>query len=141
MNTTSRIFQSKTRVNNSIKLMFKEIRGFNILWAVFRIHFILMRIRIRFRNNGSLFCYSDPDQRFLKWIRIRPNDTDPTGSRSVSRSETLLMRIITLLNQWPFTCYSWFHIKVLGVYTRSMETIYLSLRAQVAVGTFLMKSR
>ena len=26
------------------------------------------------------FCYPDPDQRFLKWIRIRPNDTDPTGS-------------------------------------------------------------
>ena len=33
----------------------------------------------------------DPDQRFLKWIRIRPNDTDPTGSGSGSRSgsETL----------------------------------------------------
>ena len=29
---------------------------------------------------------------------------------------------------------------VLGVYTCSMETIYLSLRPQVAVGTFLMKS-
>ena len=30
------------------------------------------------------FCYPDPDQRFLKWIRIwiRPNDTDPTGSGS-----------------------------------------------------------
>ena len=28
--------------------------------------------------------------------------------------------------------------QVLGVYTRSMETIYLSLRAQVAVGTFFM---
>ena len=26
------------------------------------------------------FCYSDPDQRFLKWIRIRPNDMDPSGS-------------------------------------------------------------
>ena len=23
------------------------------------------------------FCYPDPDQRFLKWIWIRPNDTDP----------------------------------------------------------------
>ena len=30
--------------------------------------------------------------------------------------------------------------EVLGVYTHSMETIYLSLRAQVAVGTFFMKS-
>ena len=30
--------------------------------------------------------------------------------------------------------------KVLGVYTRAMETIYLSLSAQVAVGTFFMKS-
>jgi len=29
-----------------------------------------------------IFCYPDPDQRFLKWIRIRPNDTDPTGSGS-----------------------------------------------------------
>ena len=30
--------------------------------------------------------------------------------------------------------------KVLGVYTRSMDTMYLSLRAQIAVGTFFMKS-
>ena len=29
---------------------------------------------------------------------------------------------------------------ILGVYTCSMETLYLSLRAQVAVGTFFMKS-
>ena len=28
------------------------------------------------------FRYLDPDQRFLKWIRIPPNDTDPTGSGS-----------------------------------------------------------
>ena len=27
-----------------------------------------------------IFCYPNPAQRFLKWIRIRPNDTDPTGS-------------------------------------------------------------
>ena len=33
-----------------------------------------------------------------------------------------------------------FILKVLGVYTCSMETIYLSMRAQVAVGTFFMKS-
>ena len=38
------------------------------------------------------------------------------------------------------TGYSWFYIKVLEVYTHLMETIYLSLRAQVAVGTFFMKS-
>ena len=31
------------------------------------------------------FWYADPDQRFL--MRIRPNDTEPTGSGS--RSETL----------------------------------------------------
>ena len=30
--------------------------------------------------------------------------------------------------------------KVLGVYTRSMEAIYLSLRALAAVGTFFIKS-
>ena len=30
--------------------------------------------------------------------------------------------------------------ELLGVYTRLMETIYLPLRAQEAVGTFLMKS-
>ena len=29
-----------------------------------------------------------------------------------------------------------FTLKVLGVYTHSMETIYLSLSAQVAMGTF-----
>ena len=36
--------------------------------------------------------------------------------------------------------YSWFHIKGTWVYTCSIETIYLSMRAQVAVGTFFMKS-
>ena len=43
--------------------------------------------------NHDFFCYSDPDQRFLKWIRIRSNDTDPTGSGSVSvsGSETLIL--------------------------------------------------
>ena len=40
----------------------------------------------------DFFCYQDPDQRFLKWIRIRPNDTDPTGSGS----ETLIKRILLL---------------------------------------------
>ena len=30
----------------------------------------------------DFFCY--PDQSFLKWIRIRPNDTDPTGSGTLS---------------------------------------------------------
>ena len=32
---------------------------------------------------SRFFCYPDPDQRFLKWIRIRPNDTDPTGSETL----------------------------------------------------------
>ena len=36
--------------------------------------------------------------------------------------------------------YPGFHIKVLGVYTHSTETIYLSLRAQEAVGTYFMES-
>ena len=30
----------------------------------------------------DFFWYPDPDQRFLIRIRIRPNDTDPTGSGS-----------------------------------------------------------
>ena len=30
----------------------------------------------------DFFWYPDPDQRFLMRIRIRPNDTDPTGSGS-----------------------------------------------------------
>ena len=41
----------------------------------------------------------------------------------------------------PLLLYSRFLIKgTYGVYTRLMEAIYLSLRAQVAVGTFFMKS-
>ena len=43
----------------------------------------------------DFFWYFDPDQRFLKWIRIRPNDTDRTGS------ETLLM-----YNQCLYFCRS-----------------------------------
>ena len=31
---------------------------------------------------SRFFCYPDRDQRFQKWIRIRPNDTDPTRSGS-----------------------------------------------------------
>ena len=38
---------------------------------------------------SRFFCYPDPYPRFLKWIRIRPNDTDHTGSGS--GSETLLI--------------------------------------------------
>ena len=30
----------------------------------------------------DFFFNSEPDHRLLKWIRIRPNDTDPTGSGS-----------------------------------------------------------
>ena len=30
---------------------------------------------------------SDPDQRFLKWTR--PNDTDPTGSRSETLDKSI----------------------------------------------------
>ena len=41
----------------------------------------------------GFFCYPDPDQRFRKWIRIWPNDTDPTGS------ETLIVQQQTILNQ------------------------------------------
>ena len=33
-----------------------------------------------------LFCYPDPDPRFLKWIRILPNDTDPSGSETLPPS-------------------------------------------------------
>ena len=33
-----------------------------------------------------IFCYPDPDHRLQKWIRIqtRPNDTDPTGSETLT---------------------------------------------------------
>ena len=37
--------------------------------------------------NTIFLYYPDPDQRFLKWIRTRPNDKDPIGSGS----ETLLL--------------------------------------------------
>ena len=40
----------------------------------------------------DFFWYPDPDQRFLKRIRIRANDTDPTGSGS----ETLALTIDNL---------------------------------------------
>ena len=28
----------------------------------------------------NFLCFPDPDQRLLKWIRIRPNDTNPDDS-------------------------------------------------------------
>ena len=33
----------------------------------------------------DFFWYPDPVQRFLMRIRIRPNDTDPTGSETLAR--------------------------------------------------------
>ena len=33
----------------------------------------------------DFFWYPDPDQRLLIRIRIRPNDTDPTGSETLIR--------------------------------------------------------
>ena len=47
-------------------------RGLDLLLAVFRIRIILIRIRIR----GSASGMMDPDQRFLKRIRIRNRKTD-----------------------------------------------------------------
>ena len=40
----------------------------------------------------DFFCYPDPDQSFLNWIRIRPNDTDPTGSGSETLVESSLLK-------------------------------------------------
>ena len=54
---------------------------------MFRIRIILMRIWIR---DHDFFWYPDPDQRFLMRIRIRPNDTDPTGSGSETLEENTM---------------------------------------------------
>ena len=61
----------------------------------------------------DFFCYSDPDQSFLKWIRIRirPNDMDPTGSGSVSGSETLRA------NSW----------KVLGIHVSLVSRVKIDI--------------
>ena len=42
-----------------------------------------------------IFCYTDPDQRFLKWIwiRTRPNDTDPTGSKHITQLQLRIFEI------------------------------------------------
>ena len=53
--------------------------------------------KLYFYNFGWFVCefiaifyrYPDPDQRFLMRIRIRPNDTDPTGSGSETLRETI----------------------------------------------------
>jgi len=34
------------------------------------------------------FCYPDPDPSFLKWIR--PKDTDPTGSETLTVGGSLI---------------------------------------------------
>ena len=52
----------------------------------------------------------------------------------------ILKILLSNINVELSILYPGFHIKVLGVYTHSMETIYPSLSAQVAVGTFFMKS-
>ena len=52
-------------------------------------NYILIILVDLYASLSRFFCYPDPDQRFLKWIWIRPNDTDPTGSGS----ETLLYSV------------------------------------------------
>ena len=47
----------------------------------------------------DFFCYSDPDQRFLKWIRIRPNDTDPTGSETLYFRVYLAFKLLNVLRK------------------------------------------
>ena len=75
---------------------FKRITMFFfVIWAYYSR--ILNKIsdfflKLYFYNYSLFVCefitifiyYPEPDQRFLKWIRIwiRPNDTDPTGSGS-----------------------------------------------------------
>ena len=64
-------------------------------------------------------------------------------SHSTKEAQGTVFRKNTVLNQENLRNYL-FHLQlisyklvlVLGVYTHSMETIYLSLRAKVAVGTF-----
>ena len=54
-----------------------------------------------------------------------------------------MKKFLFILNDYLFSQYiatADFILKILGVYTHSMETIYLFLSAQVAGGTFFMKS-
>ena len=55
--------------------------------------------------------YPDPDQRFLMWIRIRirQNDTDPTGSESETLKKTIIF-LVKLL----FRCFLVFKIRSQG---------------------------
>ena len=67
-----------------LSLLFRYIKQNNLI--SFLKNYILI-ISVDLYVSLSRFIYPDPDQRFLKWIRIQPNDTDPTGSGS--GSETL----------------------------------------------------
>ena len=81
-----------------------------------------------------IFCYPDPDQRFLKWIRIRtrPNDTVPTGSGS----ETLISLV---WNSIPFkevqrrdSYYTHFHINAWRKNTQNKPYLEVSENAKVS---------
>ena len=65
-------------------------------------------------------------------------DSSNSKGKKPSQGFQKLLNLKQNLFKIRYPIYSWFHI--FGVYTRSMETIYLSLRAQVAVGTFFMNS-
>ena len=81
-------------------------------WTIFQFFSLLNKINYFFKKKlyfysfGWFVCefitiffwYPDPDQRFLMRIRIRPNDTDPTGSGS----ETLLNIYVYLTELLPF---------------------------------------
>ena len=58
-------------------------------------------------NLSRFFCYPDPDPRYLKWIRIWPNEVEPGGSATLrtghceilyGRCEMLLGRCYNMLS-------------------------------------------
>ena len=56
----------------------------NKISDIFLKYILIILLDLYMSLSRFIFGYPDPDQRFLKWIRIwiRPNDTDPTGSGS-----------------------------------------------------------
>ena len=71
-------------VSNKFQILFLNFfcKRYNTQYDVFCNYILIILVYFYLSLSRLIFCYPDPDQRFLKWIQIRsrPNDTDPTGA-------------------------------------------------------------
>ena len=82
--------------------------------------YYILIILVDFYVYHNFFYYPYPDPRFRKWIRIRPKDTDPTGSGSDANT-TYFLKMVP-----PATCVLWGRWIVLIKIVDTERTVFMT---------------